>query len=58
MNARDNGENNPFENTLYCLEWISSALDAARRHNEQKADRRKDEDAADRTPRSAADSED
>jgi hypothetical protein len=37
MDARDNGNNNPFENSLCCLEWIASAIDAARRHNEQKA---------------------
>jgi hypothetical protein len=39
MDARDNGESNPFENPLCCLAWIADAIDAARRHNEQRQGR-------------------
>jgi hypothetical protein len=37
MDARNNGDKNPFDNTLYCLEWIATAMEAARRHNEQRS---------------------
>ncbi len=43
MDARDNGENNPFDNTIYCLEWIACAMDAARRHKEQQSPESKSE---------------
>lgn len=38
MDARDNGNDNPFTNTLCSLEWISCAMDAARRHKQQESD--------------------
>jgi hypothetical protein len=46
MDARKNGDENPFDNTLYCLEWIASAMDAARRHKEQHGDVREPRDVA------------
>lgn len=36
MDARDNGNSNPFANTICSLEWIACAMDAARRHNERQ----------------------
>ncbi|MBN1239602.1 MAG: hypothetical protein JXB36_13945 [Gammaproteobacteria bacterium] len=40
MDARDNGNNNPFANGICSLEWIACAMDAARRHNERRHDPR------------------
>lgn len=50
MDARNNGDGNPFDNSLYCLEWIASAIDAARRHNEQRAAERRAETSPDSAP--------
>ena len=55
MDARDNGNKNPFDNTLYCLEWIASAMEAARRHKEQRSAARQAEGG--REARSAAEAE-
>jgi hypothetical protein len=46
MDARKNGDDNPFDNSLYCLEWIASAIDAARRHNAKRSDERPTADIA------------
>jgi len=35
MDAKKNGTNNPFADTVHSLEWITSAMDAARRHKER-----------------------
>ncbi len=50
MDARDNGENNPFDNTIYCLEWIACAMEAARRHKEQQSPDAEREAARDSLP--------
>ena len=48
MDARDNGNSNPFANSICSLEWIACAMDAARRHNEKKLHSRRDgEDSPD-----------
>ena len=36
MEAKDDGMENPFVDTLFSLEWIASAMDAARRHTEER----------------------
>ena len=56
MDARDNGENNPFENTLCCLEWVAFAMEAARRHNEEKSVQRRPENGAEAPVAPALDS--
>lgn len=38
MEAKKNGTNNPFADTVHSLEWITSAMDAARRHKERMQD--------------------
>lgn len=38
MDAKKNGTENPFADTVHSLEWITSAMDAARRHKERLQD--------------------
>jgi len=40
MEAKDDGMENPFADTLLSLEWIASAMDAARRHTERRRNAR------------------
>ena len=47
MDAKDNGTGNPFSDQLSSLEWIASAMEAARRHNERKRDSEAASEAAD-----------
>ena len=46
MDARDDSNVNPFSSTLHSLEWISSAIDAARRHTARESERRGDDEPA------------
>ncbi|HEX7079946.1 MAG TPA: hypothetical protein VF329_02895 [Gammaproteobacteria bacterium] len=55
MDAKDNGTCNPFADTLCSLEWIASAMDAARRHNEQKRDPQEPAEEPDRHAPSCGD---
>jgi hypothetical protein len=36
MDAKDDGMENPFADTLLSLAWIASAMEAARRHAEDQ----------------------
>lgn len=38
MDAKKNGTDNPFADTCHSLEWIASAMEAARRHKERLQD--------------------
>ncbi|HEX6994010.1 MAG TPA: hypothetical protein VF339_07660 [Gammaproteobacteria bacterium] len=38
MEAKNNGTKNPFADTVHSLEWITSAMDAARRYKERLQD--------------------
>lgn len=49
MDAKDNGRSNPFTDTVCSLEWIASAMDAARRHTEQKRHAQGPEETAEET---------
>lgn len=46
MDAKDNGTSNPFTDTLCSLEWIASAMNAARRYKEQAGDTETSADAS------------
>lgn len=40
MEAKDDGMDNPFTDTLLSLEWVASAMEAARRHTEEQREAR------------------
>ena len=35
MDAKNNGPDNPFADTVHSLEWIASAMEAAKLHKER-----------------------
>jgi len=47
MDAKKNGTDNPFADIVHSLEWIASAMDAARRHRERLRDPLSADDRAD-----------
>ncbi len=51
MEAKKNGGKNPFADIAHSLAWITSAMDAARRHKERMRDPFVADDRADERPR-------
>lgn len=50
MEAKDDGMENPFANTLLSLEWVASAMEAARRHTERQRGARPADEVVDEPP--------
>lgn len=40
MDAKDDGLENPFIDTILSVEWVASAMEAARRHTEKQREAR------------------
>lgn len=47
MDAQDNGMDNPFADTSYSLEWVATAMAAARQHIDRLQDPLHAADSAD-----------